>query len=70
MKESRACTGMLSYENLKNCKQQMHHMHHSSRACGIVFFLQTSLPLSRNMNGKVAVKLNYIFSKISKFGYW
>ena len=79
MKTSRACTGMLFHENnpfkfSKTAKTQtahsMHHVHHNSRARGTVSFLQASLPLTRNMNVKVAVELCYIFSKISKLRYW
>ena len=78
MKMSRACPGMLSSENdyfkfLKNCekhKMHVHHMHLSSRARRAVLSLQTSLPLTRNMNVTVAKELYYIFSKKSKFRYW
>ena len=42
-------------------------MHHSSRACGTVLSLQTSLSLTRNMNVTVAKELYYIFSKILNF---
>ena len=75
MKTSRACTGMLSFENddfkfLKNCKKHkkhVHHVHHSSRAHVTVLSLQTSPLLTRNMTLKVAIELYCIFSKISKF---
>ena len=78
MKMSRACTGMLSSENddfkflktAKSFKKNVHHEHHSSRACGTVLCLQTSPSLTRNMNVKVAIELYYIFSKISKCRYW
>ena len=78
MKTSRAYTGMLSSENddfkflepAKKIKEYVHHVHHSSRARGTVLSLQTSLSLARNMNVKVAKKLYYIFSKITKFKYW
>ena len=63
MKTSMACTGMLSYEN------EQHVNHHSSRAHGTVFCLQTSMSLTRNIKVKVAVELYYAFSKILKFGY-
>ena len=76
VKTSWACIGMLSSENddfeFLNCekhKKHEHHMHYSSRACGTVLFLQTSLSLTRNLNVKVAIELYYIFSKISKFRY-
>ena len=48
-------------------KQHVHHFHHSSGARETDIFLQTSLPLTRNMNAKIAVEVYYIFSKISKF---
>ena len=78
MKTSRACTGMLSFENydfkfLKTAKKHykhVHHVHHSSRARRTVLSHQTSPSLTRNMNVKVAIELYYIFSKISKFRYW
>ena len=74
LKTSRACTGMLSYENnaikvsktAKKHKQYVNHVHHSSRARDTVIFLQTSPPLTRNMIAKVAVELYCIFSTISK----
>ena len=52
----------------KNCekhKQHVHHVHHSARTSGIVFFCQTSLKMTRNMNVNVIVELYQIFSKIS-----
>ena len=69
---SRACTSMLSSENddfkflktAKKHKMHMHRLHHSTRACGIVLSLQTSLSLTRNINVKVALELYYIFSNI------
>ena len=74
LKKSRACTDMLSYVNdaikvSKTAKKQQHghHVHHSSRAGGTYIFLQTSLPLTRNMIAKVAVELYCVFFKISKF---
>ena len=75
LKTSRACTDMLSYENdaiklsktAKNTKQHVHHVHHSSRAHGTGIFLQISPSLTRNMIAKVAVELQCIFFKISKF---
>ena len=77
MKMSRACPGMLSSENddfkfLKTAKKKMHvhHVHHSCRARVTVLDLQTSLPLTRNLNVTVAKELYYIFSEISKFRYW
>ena len=78
MKMSRACSGMLFSENddfkfLKTAKKhKMHvqHVYHSSRALVTFLSLQTSLPLTRNMNVTVAKELYYIFSEISKFRYW
>ena len=78
MKMSRACTDMLFSENddikflktAKNIKKHAHHLHHSSRACGTLLSLQTSLSLTRNINAKVAIELCYIFSKKSQFRYW
>ena len=75
MRLSRACPGMLSSENedfkflktAKKHKMHVHHMHHSSRYHVTVLSLQTSLPLTRNMNVTVAKELHYIFSEISKF---
>ena len=79
MKTSRACTGMLSYENnafefSETAKTTSSTFITCTIVRGLVelffFFLQTSLTLTRNMNVTVAVELYYIFSKISKFGYW
>ena len=67
MKTSRACTGIIRFQILKNWEK--HEKHHSSRAHGAVLSLETSLSLTRNMNIKVAIELYYIFSKISKFIY-
>ena len=65
MNTSRACTGMLSYENddfefLKICEKHTKHVYHvynSPRARGTVLSLQTSMSLTRNM----IVKVLYIF---------
>ena len=65
MKTSMPCTGMLSYENdaFKLSKTANPQTAHESRvAHGTAFCLQTSLPLTSNMNLKVAIKLYYIFS--------
>ena len=77
-KKSRSCTDKLSYENdafnsqklQKKHKQHVHHVHYSSRAHGTGNFLRIGLPLTRNMNTKLAVVLYHIFSKILKFWYW
>ena len=63
MKTSIACTGMLSYEieafkyfkTAKNYKQDVNHMHHSSRARGTVLS-----PNQYVVDQKVAVELYYI----------
>ena len=60
-------TILSNFQKLPKRKQHVHHVHHSSRARGTVLFLQTSLPLTKNMNVKVTVELYYVFSKISKF---
>ena len=78
MKMSRACTGMLSSENddFKFFKTAKKHKKSSCITCTIVpglvelFYLQTIMPLTRDMNVKVAIELYNIFSKISKFKYW
>ena len=52
---------MLSYENdaiklsktAEKYKQHVHHVNHSSGARETGIFLQTSLPLTRNMNAKI-----------------
>ena len=75
MKMTWACPGILSSENynfkcLKNCekhKMHVHHVHHSPRATVTVLTLQTSLPLTRNMNVTVAKELYYIFSIYRNF---
>ena len=68
MKTSRACTGMLSSENndfkfLKTVKI-IKGMYTIVPGFVELFYLQTSLLLTRNMNGKVAIELYYILSKI------
>ena len=70
-KTSRACTGMLSYENnvsefLKAAKNIQKQVHYSSGARGTVLSLETSLSLTRNLNVNVAIELYYVFSKILK----
>ena len=79
IKTSMACIGMLSYENDSfNYKKKLRkpqtaresRVSYSSNARGTGFCLQTSPSLTRNMNVKVVAELYYIFSKISKFGYW
>ena len=69
LKWSRACTDALSNENdaikfSKNCekhKEHVHHLHYSSGTRETGVFVHTSLPLTRNMNAKIAVELYYIF---------
>ena len=68
MKMSRACSGTLSSENddfkfFKTAKN-------IECMCITVLSLQTSLPLTRNMNITVANELYFIFSKILKFRCW
>ena len=75
---SRACTVMLSCENedfkflktVEKHKKRVHRVYYSSRTCGTVLSLQTSLSMTRNMNVKLTIELYYIFSKISKLRYW
>ena len=77
MKMSRACSGMLSFENnyfkflnREKHKIYVHDVHHISRARVTILSLPTSLSLTRNINVTVAKELYYIFSEISKFRYW
>ena len=79
MKTSRACSGMLSHENnafkfsktAKNTNSTGITCNIDFRARETVLFLQNSPPLTKNTdNVKLGVELHYIFSKISKFGYW
>ena len=75
MNMSRACPGMLSSENddyeflkkLLKHKMHVHHVHHSSRTRVTLLFIQTSLPLTRNMNVTVAEELYYFFPKYRNF---
>ena len=69
MKTSRACTGMLFSENddfkvlktAENIKKYVHHVYYSYyRARVFVLSLKTSIPLTRNINVKVAIELYYI----------
>ena len=75
MKTSRACAGMLSYENdafkfsktakKHKVKQHVHHMHHSSRARGTGSFLQTSPAVDHKHERKSSCRaVLYIFQNI------
>ena len=71
MKMSRACAGMLSYENdAFKFSKTAKNTNSMCITCTIVpGLVEPVMPLTRNMNVKVAVELYYLFSKISKFGY-
>ena len=52
-----------SLKKLQKHKKHVYHVPHSSRACGTVLSLQTSLSLTRNMKVKVAIELLQYFPK-------